>query len=258
LTIKGYAIIAVDMMKKHVPKFNLIYAAWTKINDDFQQFYGVPSIIINNATEYNELTPVTNDNEPQKIRIIHHGIANSNRKIEKMIEMMDFLDDRFYLDLMLIASPHEGDYFKMLQEEAAKNPRIKFIDTVPTRDIAKKINNYDIGLFLLPPNGFNPTYTLPNKLFEFVQGRLACLVTPNIEMKKLVEDYDLGWVADDFEAASAAKKINNISREEINSKKRNAHNHAVELAAEVNYKKIKESVTALLENKKFSTSSKQL
>ena len=237
----------------YVPKCDLIFSAWTKIHNDYQQHYGVPSIIINNATEYNELTPVMNDVE-KNIRIIHHGIANSNRKIELMIEMMDYLDERFTLDLMLINSPYELDYFIGLKKLAEKNPRIQFVPTVPTRQIAKTINAYDIGVFILPPNGFNPTHLLPNKLFEFIQARLACLITPNIEMKAIVSKYDLGWVADDFEPKSVAAIIRNVTAQEINQKKSNTHQHAYELSAEINYKKMKAAVDSLLmkEEKKIS------
>lgn len=241
------------LMKKYLPKFDLIFAAWTKLKDDFSREYGVPSIIINNATEYNELTPHLK-NEDGVIKIIHHGIANSDRKIEKMIEVMNYLDDRFRLDLMLMYSHHEKEYYQMLKSMASKDKRIQFIDPVPTREISKKINEYDIGLFLLPPNGINPTYTLPNKSFDFVQGRVASLVTPNIEMKKLVDDYDLGWVSDDFEPASIAAKIKNVTHEEINQKKLNAHTHAYELSAETTYFKIRKAINELVNPITESTS----
>lgn len=234
------------IMKKYLPKFQLIFAAWAKLKDDFQQIYGVPSIIINNATEFNDLTPVWKSKSDTSVRIIHHGIANSNREIEKMIEVMDYLDERFSLDLMVLPSPHEAEYFVMLKERASKNPKVRFIEPVPTREIAKRINSYDIGLFLLPPNGVNPTYTLPNKSFEFIQGRLASLVSPNIEMKTLVEKYNLGWVSDDFEPASVARKIAAVTADEINKKKQNAHKHAFELSAEQTYIKIRAAVEKLL------------
>ncbi len=234
------------VMDKYVPKSNLIFSAWTKIHDDYQKKYGIPSIIINNATEYNELEPKLKNDSDQKIYIVHHGIANSNRKIETMIKMMDYLDEKFHLDLMLIPSSHEMDYFNSLKAMADADPRINFIDTVPTREIPKRINQYDIGLYILQPNGFNLTYSLPNKVFEFVQARIACLVTPNIEMKTLVEQYDLGWVAEDFDPVNVANKIKNITNEELNQKKLNAHKNAHGLAAEVNYKIIKDAVAALL------------
>lgn len=178
------------IMKRYLPRFNLMFSAWSKIHQDFGEQYNVPSIIINNATEYNALTPQLRDENTSQIKIIHHGIANQNRKIEYMLEVMDYLDERFTLDMILVESPSDYGYLDSLKKMAERNPRIRFLEPVPTRDIAKKINGYDIGLFLLPPNGFNPTYLLPNKLFEFIQARLACLVSPNLEMKAIVEGYD--------------------------------------------------------------------
>lgn len=232
------------LSNKYIPECDLIFSAWTKIHEDYQKLYSVPSVIINNATEFNDLEPVFK-NENEKIRIIHHGIANSNRKIELMIEMMDHLPDNFSLDLMLINSPYEMDYFNSLKQLAAKNPRIKFIDPVQTREISRNINTYDIGVFILPPNGFNPTYLLPNKLFEFVQARLACLVTPNIEMQTIVDKYKLGWVSEGFLPAEVARQVQNITQHDINNIKTIVHKHAHELSAEVNYEKIKHAIMEL-------------
>ena len=236
------------IMSKYVPKFDHVFAAWNKIKIDYTEQYKVPAVVINNATEFNDLFPVIK-NENENIKIIHHGIANSDRQIEKMIEVIDHLDERFTLDLMLVYNDHEKEYFNFLKEKALLNKRIHFIDPVPTREIAKRINGYDIGLFLLPLNGFNPTYTLPNKLFEFVQARIACLVTPNIEMKNIVEKYDLGWISTEFEPSSIAEKIENITHSEITAKKMNAHKNAKELSAERNYILIKEKVDEVLSGK---------
>lgn len=233
---------------RYVPHCDYLFSAWTKIHEDYQKRYNVPSVIINNATEFNDLAPVINTDK-SSIRIIHHGIANSNRKIELMIKMMDFLDERFTLDLMLINSPYEMDYFNDLKKLASKNVRINFIPPVPTRQIPKEINGYDIGVFILPPNGFNPTHLLPNKLFEFIQARITCLVTPNYEMKTIVEKYSLGWISEDFNPASVAGKIKNITRENINNIKINVHQHAYTLSAEINYAKMKETVDSVFHKK---------
>ncbi len=237
------------LMNKYLPKFELIFAAWNKLTEDFGEKYSVPAVTINNATEYYDLLPSLKKETDPVIKIIHHGIANKDREIEKMIEMMSYLDDHFRLDFMLITSPHENDYFQKLKKIASSDYRIKFIDPVPTRDIPGKLNDYDIGLFLLPINGINSRFTLPNKIFEFVQARISVLVTPNPEMKKLVDEYDLGWVANNFEPAFVSIKIKNISYDEINQKKLNVHAHAFELSAEKNYIKMKNAFKSLLQEK---------
>jgi hypothetical protein len=235
-------------MAKYLPHFDLIYSAWTKIHEDFQKIYKVRSIIINNATEFNELKPVVRVKNDGMIRLVHHGIANPNRQLEKMIKMMDVLDERFTLDFILVCSPAHQDYLESLKQLANKSERIKFLEPVPTRDIARSINKYDIGLFLLPPNGFNPTYLLPNKLFEYIQARLACLISPSIEMKNIVEKYELGWVSKDFTPHSLANEIKDVTPQMIDEKKSNADRFAFELSAEKNYQRIQQSIEELMIN----------
>ena len=75
---------------------------------------------------------------------------------------------------------------------------------------------------------------------------MACLVSPSIEMKAIVEKYNLGWISKDFEPASIAKEIKNVTIGELNEKKRNAHQYAAELSAEKNYKLIKKTIDDLL------------
>ncbi len=232
------------IMKKNVPKFDLIFSAWTKIHIDYKKRYNVQSVIINNAAPYYNLEPKYLTNKSQKIRLIHHGIANSNRKIELMIKLMDLLDERFYLDMILLKGGNES-YYNYLIDLINKNKRINLVKPVKVNEIPILLNNYDIGIFLLPPTGINPKYTLPNKLFEFIQGRLACIVSPNIEMKNIVKKYDVGWVSNDFTPESMAKILNNTNIEEINIKKSNSHKYAYELSAERNFKLINQSVKLL-------------
>ena len=54
-------------------------------------------------------------------------------------------------------------------------------------ELPRMANDYDVGLYLLPPTNFNQRYALPNKFFEFIQGRLAIAIGPSPEMAKLVE-----------------------------------------------------------------------
>jgi hypothetical protein len=67
---------------------------------EYAAHYPVKPIVVTNANYYATLTP-TPVNE-KKIRLIHHGAANPSRQLEIMIEMMNYLDERFTLDLMLL------------------------------------------------------------------------------------------------------------------------------------------------------------
>ena len=75
--------------------------------NEYYNEYGIKPIIITNASDYFNVRPSTVHNS--KIRIIHHVSALRSRKIENMIIMIDHIDKRFTLDLMLI--PVEKDYY---------------------------------------------------------------------------------------------------------------------------------------------------
>jgi hypothetical protein len=123
---------------------------------------------------------------------------------------------------------------------------INFIEPVNINDIPKHTNQYDIGVFLLPPTNFNYTYALPNKFFEFIQARLAIAIGPSPEMAAVVKTYDLGAVSEDFTAESLAKKIKDLSVEKIMYYKKQCNKYASDLCVEKNWVLIKETVDRLI------------
>ena len=50
------------------------------------------------------------------------------------------------------------------------------------QSVARTLNAHDVGVYVLPPVSFNHLWALPNKVFDFVQGRLALVVGPSPEM----------------------------------------------------------------------------
>jgi len=183
--------------------------------------------VVYNAPEFVGLHP-TPVSDP--IRLIHHGAAIRSRRIELMIETMKLLDHRFSLDLMLVNS--DSSYFTELQMLAEKTSGVRIIPPVPMREIPSRINAYDMGIYLLPPNNFNSANALPNKFFEFVQGRLGIAVGPSVEMAQLVTKYDLGIVSDDFSAQGMASALNSLTLEQVAWFKRHADIAARDLCFE--------------------------
>jgi len=170
--------------------------------------------------------------------LIHHGAANPSRQLEIMIEMMEYLDERFTLDLLLltptIANKKTRGYLDSLKALIKDKPRIKIIPPVKSSEVVNVIHSYDIGIFLLPPINFNYANTLPNKLFDFIQARLAIAIGPTPEMANIVNTYNLGVIADDFTARSLAEKLNSLNIEKISFFKSQSDKHAQELSAEKN------------------------
>lgn len=177
------------------------------------------------------------------MRCIHHGGAFPGRGIEKLIEAMRLLGEGYSLDLMLL--PDAPAYYEKLQKLVAKEPNVRIIAPVPMPEIVSAISQYDVGVFLLDSDNFNHRYFLPNKLFEFIQARLAVVVSPNPDMADLVSQYKLGAVTSEASPQALAQALENLSCEELESGKRAAHTTAQRLCWENNHTRIKELLQKL-------------
>ncbi|RDU62815.1 MULTISPECIES: hypothetical protein [Helicobacter] len=181
--------------------------------------------------EFDMTTFPTHYVNPNHIRIIHHGYASPDRKIEVMIETMDYVDSRFHLDLMLVPN-YQRDYYQTLQAMVEKRKNVRILPPVSFEEIIPFSTQYDIGIFLCPPTTFNLEKCLPNKFFEFIQARLAIAIGPSPEMARLVQEYNLGIIAKDFSAKEMAKSLNALTKEQILQYKENANQTAKILNAE--------------------------
>ena len=88
------------LCKKYLPLTDVMTTVAAGLAKEYASHYPVHPVVITNANYYFNIDPFPVSKE--KIRLIHHGAANPSRQLELMIEMMDYLDDRFSLDLMLL------------------------------------------------------------------------------------------------------------------------------------------------------------
>lgn len=213
------------------------------IAEAYRKEYGVNIEVLPSWSFYHDLAPSKVNSD--KIKMIHHGHANPSRQIEQMIRMMDYVDERFHLDLMLMHE-HHAKYFKFLQKEASHRSNVNIIEPVAYENIIPFSNQYDIGLLFVPPSTFNILHGLPNKFFEFIQARLAIAIGPSPDMQAIVEQYDLGIVAQNFNPNNLAKALNKLSLEQITYYKKQSNQAAKELNAENNCQRINEILSRQL------------
>ena len=178
-----------------------------------------------NGIEFDFTSFVSHYIDKNHIKIIHHGYASPDRCIEIMIETMDYVDNRFSLDLMLVAN-WNLEYYEELKAMAQNRNNVRIIPPVAFEEIVPFSSKYDIGMFLVPPTTYNLQMCLPNKFFEFIQARLALAIGPSPEMAKYLTAYDLGIVAPNFTPQSMAKALNALTKEQILIYKENANKTA--------------------------------
>lgn len=216
--------------RRDLPSADAMVTVCDGISQKYHREFGVSPGVMTNAPFYEDLQPSETDG--CRIRLIHHGIASADRRPELMLALMDQLDERFTLDLMLIPTDHVC--FSRLVRPARGNRKITFRDPVETGEIARQINPYDMGLFMLPTRTINHELALPNKLFEFIQGRLGVAIWPSQEMARVVSKYECGVISDAFTVEAMARALNGLTTEDVRHVKAKSHLAASELCAERN------------------------
>ncbi len=148
-------------------------------------------------------------NIPDNIRLfLFQGSGiNIDRGGEEAIEAIKHVDNAA---LLFIGG---GDVISILLKKVADDrleSKVYFIPKQPMKDLARFTRMADIGLTLDKDTNLNYRYSLPNKLFDYIQAGLPVLATDLIEVKKIVEGYDIGMIttsSDPVSLSEAMKKM---------------------------------------------------
>jgi len=217
------------LCRRYIPQVSEMLTVGETLADTYEQETGVRPQVVTNAPHYENLAP-TPIHDP--VRIVHHGGAQPGRGLEALVRAAAMLEERFTVDFMLTEA--WPGFREKLVRLADGDPRIRFPKPQPMHLLAQALNEYDIGAYLLPPLTLNRRYALPNKLFEFIQARLAVAIGPSPEMARVVQSYGCGIVVENFDATTLAAALNALDSESIAAFKRASHAAAAELCAENN------------------------
>lgn len=216
-----------QLCSEYLPRCNFLITVSPGLARAYQEQFGVKIQILRSTPYYQpmQVKPTPND----KIRMVHHGMANPNRGLANMIEVVRRLDKRFTLDLFLVG---DFNHIELLRKQAKDCDRIQFKKPVLFNEIIRMLNAYDIGFYYLEPNGFNVKCSLPNKFFEFIQARLAIAIGPSPDMSEILMKYGLGFIAPDFSIDSMVKTLSILTSQKIDLAKQKSDEAAKELCYE--------------------------
>lgn len=229
---------------RYLPRAALVTTVSDGIVDLYAQRFDVRPVLMRNAGPRRDLSPAPV--APDRIRLVHSGVAVHGRQLELMIDAMHRLDVRWTLDLFLMPGGDGGAYLAELKARAGGNSRIVFCEPVAPDELPSALNAHDVGVFWIPPTHTNARLTLPNKLFDFVQARLAVAVGPSPEMERVVREFGIGVVSDGFELDDCVRSLEQLTVEQIADAKAAAHRAAGELSFERDAETIRPLIQQLL------------
>lgn len=239
------APLMTHICKTYLPKCQAVSTVGREIVKLYDKNFGVRPTLIRNAAPFADLTPSQNPTDGP-IRLVHSGGAVPGRALETTINAVAAAGKRFTLDLYLVPANDGGKYLRKLKTLAQESDNIFFRDPVKPAELPQVLNRYDVGVFWIPPFNMNARYTLPNKIFDFIQARLAIAVGPTKEMADIVEEFQVGVVSSGFSKENIVETLRSLEREQIIRFKHNTNAAARALCFENEAKNIEQIMESLL------------
>jgi glycosyltransferase involved in cell wall biosynthesis len=195
-----------------------------------EEFAIPPLTTVRNAPPAVEQPP--SDVDEDSIRLLFHGQAAWQRGLTDILDAMRELPERFTMTFMLMPNPALIPELQARIDAHPARERIRIVPPAPMREIAHRINEYDLEIIFYKPLGRNLEFALPNKFFEAVQGRLGLVVGESPAMAEIVRARGLGIVVPGFEAKDLAEAIAALNADDIRGFKHAADAAARDLNAE--------------------------
>lgn len=198
------------------PRLKYIVAVNDSVAELYRREYHVPIHVVRNVPFRKEKCGGSRKEAmgipPQTKVILYQGAVNIDRGLEEMIHAMKLL--RQNAVFVIVGIGDLSDKLKELVEKENLGGRVLFAGQIPFQELHHYTCMADIGLSIEKEAGINYQNCLPNKFLDYIQSRVPVLVTPFPEMKKIVEQYDIGAFIHDHRPENLAAKLDAMLGEE--------------------------------------------
>lgn len=201
-----------------VPKLKYAYTVNSSIAQLYQDEYKVKFHVIRNMPEVKFQIRTDLDIIKRELRlpqdksiIILQGAGiNIQRGAEEAVQAMQFVENAI---LLIIGSGDVIPALKLMVVELQLSEKVKFEPKKSPSELFLYTLCADIGLSLDKDTNLNYRYSLPNKIFDYIQAGVPILASDLPEIKKIVEGYDIGYITPDHQVKSIANLMNRMIEE---------------------------------------------
>ena len=169
--------------------------------------------------------------ENKKIVLLQGAGINVDRGAEEAVQAMQYVNEAI---LLIIGSGDVIDVLKQMVIELQLQEKVRFIAKIPFEELLQYTHHADIGLTLDKDTNINYRFSLPNKVFDYIHSGIPVLASALVEVRKIVEQYNVGAIAENHDPAHIADRIEYMlsSPAKLSEWKENAKVAAVELCWE--------------------------
>jgi glycosyltransferase involved in cell wall biosynthesis len=193
-----------------IQRINCASTVCQSIANVYQQKYGITMSVIRNVPyfkkPYQAETVDVQLPENKKI-IIYQGALNLGRGIEKAILATKFSDKIF----LVIAG--DGDITQQLKALVADNnliDRVLFTGRIPLIQLNSITQKADLGISLEENLGLNYYFSLPNKLFDYIQNNIPVICSNFPETSAIIQKYNIGLNTNESDPEKLARIFESV------------------------------------------------
>lgn len=194
------------------PKLKNVITVNKKIAKFYQNKYEIPVNIVRNiAPEL--VNKIADSNLTKKIKnnkkmLILQGTGiNIDRGAEEAVIMMQYIENAV---LYIIGS---GDVFHNLKNiirDYGLESKVFTMDKMPYEELLEYTKIADLGLSLDKGTNLNYEYSLPNKIFDYIQCQTPIITSNREVVSELVTKHNIGTVVNTHDPKELALIVNSI------------------------------------------------
>jgi glycosyltransferase involved in cell wall biosynthesis len=193
------------------PRLSKIVTVNESIASLYEQAYGKKLEVMRNIPRAIQIQKKSRKEldlpESSFILILQGNGINIDRGGEEAVMMMHHLENA----LLLIAG--SGDVIPELKKYVIEHQlenKVRFLNRMPYAELMTYTACSDLGLTLDKNTNINYRFSLPNKVFDYMHAGIPILASDLIEVKRIIEENNIGIIAKDHQPEYLASLVNQL------------------------------------------------
>ena len=201
--------------KRIIPKLKHCITVNESLAAIFEKKYGVVFHVIRNVPEkitIPKMDALIIEKIPSNsFKVIIQGSGlNVDRGIEEAIEAILLLEN---VDLLIVGDGDVLPKAKKIVSNLSLEKRVHFFGKRPYQELMAFTQLADCGLAIDKPSSKNHQFALPNKVFDYLQAGTPIICMDLVEIKSLVQKYEIGLVISEVSPAQIAHAIKTLQHD---------------------------------------------
>ena len=214
-TFMRFAIRTLE--KLFIPWTELVITVSPSIQEFYKRKYNLPFVaLVRNLP--NEMQLLHSNTLREKLGLkneqkifLYQGMLGKGRGIEILLNAFE---SRETTDAVIVFMGF-GALKEQIEKYASRNENIFFVPAVSYAEIPLYTGSADVGVNSVEPTCLSYKYSLPNKLFEYIQSEIPVLTNPLPDCAALVTEFKVGKVIPAWNIDAINEVVNDMLKEDL-------------------------------------------